>query len=118
MRQRLLGITATVFIVLTLAACGGTPSLVGNWQADDGSGMKVISSSGACSGMFYSHGEPLDIGGPMSCSMGSKKDGQGRYSLVVTQSMNQETLKVSFRGKDEAIVYDSSGDRIFTMTRQ
>lgn len=107
-----------ILLALSLVACGGAPSIVGNWQADDGSGMKVISSSGMCSGMIYSHGEPLDIGGPMTCSMGSKKDGQGRYTLVATQSMNQDTLKISFKGKDEATVYDSSGDRLFSMKRQ
>lgn len=111
-------IFAAILVLLVLTACGGSPSLVGNWHADDGTGMKVISSNGACSGMYYSRGEPLDIGGPMSCSISSKKGSDGRYSLVVTQSPNQQTLKVSFDGNDEATVYDSSGDRLFTMERQ
>lgn len=80
--------------------------------------MKVISSNGFGSGMYYFRGEPLDIGGPMTCSLSSKKGSDGRYALVVTQSMNQQTLKVSFNGNDEATIYDSSGDRLFTMTRE
>lgn len=108
----------TALVLLCLTACGGPPSLAGNWQADDGTGMKVINSSGACSGMYYSGGEPLDIGGPMSCSLSSEEGSNGRYSLVVTQSMNQAIMSVSFNGDDEATVYDSFGNRLFSMTRQ
>lgn len=112
-------IVAAVLLVLGLAGCGGSPSLVGNWRADDGTGMKVISSDGRCSGMYYTGpGEPLDIGGGMSCSLSSKKGSDGRYSLVVSQPPNQETLMVSFNGNDDATVYDSSGTRLFSMTRQ
>lgn len=106
-------------LTLVLAACGGPPSLAGQWRADDGTGVKIINSSGACSGMYYiGPGEPLDIGGPMSCSLSSKKGSNGRYALVVTQSMNRETLTVAFDGDDEATVYDYSGARLFSMTRQ
>jgi hypothetical protein len=111
-------ILAMVSMSLFLSACGGPPSLVGNWRADDGSGTKVIMENGRCSGMFYSHGEPLDIGGPMSCSMSSKKSGNGRYSLVVTQPPNQATFSIEFDGDDKATVYDSAGNRLYTMTRR
>lgn len=114
---KLIAIIFAMVLMVSLTACGGPPSLVGNWMADDGTGMKVIRSNGACSGMYYSRGEPLDIGGPMSCSIGTKKDGNGRYSLVVTQPPNEQTLKFSFSGDDEVAVY-SGGDLIFTMTRQ
>jgi hypothetical protein len=118
-------IIAAVLLLCGLSACGGgTPSLVGNWRADDGTGTKVITSDGRCSGMFYlGPGEPLDIGGGMGCSLSTKKGSDGRYSLVVWQPLigeplNQETLKVSFDGDDKATIYDSSGDRLFSMTRQ
>lgn len=112
-------IAASITLTLLLSACGGPPSLAGQWRADDGTGVKIINSSGACSGMFYNGpGDPLDIGGPMSCSLSSKKGSDGRYSLVVTQSMNQQTLKVAFDGDDEATIYDPSGTRLFSMTRQ
>ncbi len=116
--KKLLSVTIAIVLALTLSACGGPPSLTGNWMADDGSGTKVIMADGRCSGMYYSQGEPLDIGGGMSCSMSSKKGENGRYSLVVTQPPNKTTLYVSFDGDDEATVYDSSGDRLFSMTRQ
>ncbi len=81
--------------------------------------MKVITSDGRCSGMYYlGPREPLDIGGGMSCSMSSNEDSNGRYSLVVSQPPNQQTLRVSFNGDDEATIYDSSGNRLFSMTRQ
>lgn len=109
---------ATVLALLVLTACGGPPSLVGNWSADDGTGTKVVMSNGMCSGMYYNRGEPLDIGGPMSCSFSTNKSSNGRYALVVTQSMNQTTQYVQFDGKNKARVYDSSGNLLFMMTRQ
>lgn len=117
--KRFGAVAATVLVLLCLTACGGPPSLAGNWRADDGTGMKVINSGGACSGMYYlGPGDPLDIGGPMSCSLSSEEGSDGRYSIVVTQSMNQQTLTVAFDGDDEATVYDGAGNRLFSMTRQ
>jgi hypothetical protein len=117
--RKILAISAAIVLMPALSGCGGTPSLVGQWRADDGTGAKLIGSNGACSGMYYvGPGDPLDIGGPMSCSMSSKKDGAGRYSLVVTQPPNQQTLRISFDGNDAATVYDSAGTRLFSMTRQ
>lgn len=103
-----------------LVACGGggRPDLTGNWKADDGSGLKVIRSNGACSGMYYNGSQPLDIGGGMSCSLSSKKGSDGRYSLVVSQPPNEETLEVAFNGNDQATIYDTAGKRLFSMTRQ
>ena len=117
--RRLRVIVTTGLLLLGLTACGGgTPSLVGQWRADDGTGVKIINSSGACSGMYYTgSGRSLDIGGGMSCSMSSKKDDNGRYALVVSQPPNQETLRLAFDGNDRATVY-LSGERLFTMTRQ
>lgn len=112
-------LAAAVLLLPLLTACGGAADITGNWQADDGTGMKVIHSNGVCSGMYYvGPGQPLDIGGPMTCSFSTQKGGDGRYSLVVTQSMNQQTLRVSFNGNNEAEIYSSVGDHLFTMTRQ
>lgn len=109
---------AIAAIALSLAACSsGPPDMAGNWKANDGSPMKVISSNGPCTGMYYNAGKPLDIGGGMSCSLSQKKDSSGRYSLVVTQPPNQATYAVSFDGNDKATVYDGSTP-IYTMTRQ
>lgn len=111
-------VLAIVSMSLFLSACGGPPSLVGNWRADDGTGTKVIMENGLCSGMYYSQGDPLDIGGGMRCSMSSEKGSNGRYALVVTQPPNEATFYISFDGDDEATVYDSAGNRLFTMVRQ
>ena len=115
--KRFWSVLLFVAAVTTLTACGGTPSIVGNWRADDGTGTKVITSNGACSGMFYNQGEPLDIGGPMSCSMSESKSSNGRYAMVVTQFMNQTTQYIEFDGSDTAKVYDSAGNLLFTLTR-
>lgn len=111
---------AMLAVLVTLTACiGGTPNLAGNWLADDGTGMKVILENGQCTGMYYSGGEPLDIGGGgMMCSMSSDKDSRGYYTLVVTQHMNQTTQYVKFDGDDTATVYDSARNKLFTMKRQ
>lgn len=113
-------IVASLLPLLVLTACvgGRAPSLVGNWEADDGTGIKVVRSNGACSGlMYFGPGNPTDIGSGMSCSMSSKKDNDDRYSLVVSDSLQQVTLKVAFDGDDTARIYSSSGDLLLTMTR-
>ena len=102
---------------VVLTGCGGTPELTGNWTADDGTGTKVINEAGACRGMFYTGGKPLDIGGGMSCSLSDKKGANGRYSLVVSQPPNEASYQVEFSGKDSATVYDVSGARLFSMKR-
>lgn len=101
----------------TLTACGGAPNLTGNWTADDGTATKVISEAGACRGMFYNGGKPLDIGGGMTCSLSDKKGTNGRYTLVVSQPPNQSTYQVEFNGNDAATVYDGSGARLYSMKR-
>ena len=104
--------------LLALAACSpAAPDLVGNWKASDGSPMKVVAKDGRCSGMYYSNGKPLDIGGGMTCSVSSKKDSAGRYSLVVSQPPNQATYSVAFDGDSKATVYAGSV-ALYTMTRQ
>lgn len=100
-----------------LAGCGSAPELTGNWSADDGTGTKVINEAGACRGMFYSGGKPLDIGGGMSCSLSDKKGSDGRYSLVVSQPPNEASYQVEFNGDDSATVYDKSGARLYSMEK-
>lgn len=107
-----------VCLTAALTGCGGgAPDLTGNWSADDGTGTKVINEAGACRGMFYSGGKPLDIGGGMSCSLSEKKSSNGRYSLVVSQPPNQASYQVEFSGDDAATVYDGSGARLYSMKR-
>ncbi|MFC9352887.1 hypothetical protein [Arthrobacter sp. NPDC057013] len=102
---------------MTLTGCSGAPELTGHWSADDGTGTKVINDAGACRGMFYSGGKPLDIGGGMSCSLSDKKGSNGHYSLVVTQPPNEASYQVEFNGNDSATVYDGSGARLYSMKR-
>ena len=90
-------------------------AIVGVWSASDGSGLKLVDGNGACSGMYYNNGSPLDIGGPMSCALGSQQDTDGSYLLVVTQAPNQASYRVLFDG-DSFTLY--SGDQAITMTRQ
>lgn len=102
---------------MALTGCGGAPDLTGNWLADDGTGTKVINEAGACRGMFYTGGKPLDIGGGMSCSLSDKKGSNGRYSLIVSQPPNEASYQVEFHGNDSAMVYDGSGARLYSMKR-
>ena len=90
-------------------------AIVGMWSPSDNSAIKIINSNGSCSGMYYNNGTPLDIGGPMSCTLGSQKRSDGSYLLVVTQAPNQASYPVLFDG-DTFTLY--SGDQAITMTRQ
>lgn len=108
---------ALVGASMGLAGCGSTPELTGNWSPDDGTGTKVINETGACRGMFYSGGKPLDIGGGMSCSLSDKKGSNDRYSLVVSQPPNEASYEVEFNGNDSATVYDMSGARLYSIER-
>lgn len=111
-------LVASGLLGAVLSGCAGSPpSLAGNWKADDGTATKVIMSDGRCKGMYYSGGEPLDIGGGMTCSLSDKKASNDRYSLVVSQPPNQASFQVEFSGSDSATVYSGS-TKLFTMTRQ
>ena len=90
-------------------------AIVGVWSPSDNSGLKIIDDSGACSGMYYNNGTPLDIGGPMSCALGSQQRSDGSYLLVVTQAPNQASYPILFDG-DSFTLY--SGSQAITMTRQ
>lgn len=90
-------------------------AIVGVWSPSDDSGLKIIDGNGACSGMYYNNGSPLDIGGPMSCALGSQQSSDGSYLLVVTQAPNQASYPVLFDG-DSFTLY--SGNQAITMTRQ
>lgn len=116
--RRLILAGAGIVIAAAISACGSAPTLTGNWKADDGTGLKVITSNGSCQGMYYNGTKPLDIGGPMACSFSDKKGSDGRYSLVVSQPPNQASFEVEFSGNDSATVYSSSGSRLYSMARQ
>ncbi|WP_045440770.1 hypothetical protein, partial [Nocardia seriolae] len=93
-------------------------ALEGTWQSSDGTDAKIYRGSGQpCSGFFYSGSKPLDIGGPMTCSLSQKPDPQSRYTLLVTQSENHGSYKVEFGDRDHANVYDATGNQLYQLTR-
>ncbi|MGW6619710.1 hypothetical protein ACWF99_00685 [Nocardia sp. NPDC055002] len=97
---------------------GGAEAMAGTWTASDGTGTKTFNSDGGrCDGFFYNNGEPLDIGGPMTCSISSKADTEGRYTLIVTQSPNRAKYLVEFTDAEHASVFDASGTELYDLER-
>ena len=107
---------AAVGVMLTGCSSSGD-DIVGNWSPSDGSATKTIMEDGACQGMFYNQGMPLDIGGGMTCSFSENEDSAGFHSMVVSQPPNQSTLKLKFTDADTVEVQDASGVLLFTMSR-
>lgn len=103
-RTATVGIAAAA-LALSLSACSGGDSVVGVWVAPDGSSA-FINEDGSCQGMYYNQGQPLDIGGPMTCAYSGG-------SLVVSQPPNQTTYDVSFDG-DTMTISNSGTDVTFT----
>ena len=66
--------------------------LVGLWAAEKGLEAQVA-PDGRCQGLYFHQGQQLDIGGPMTCQLGSKQDSEGGYKLQVTQQPNQIRVK-------------------------
>ena len=97
-------------VPLALAGCGGAPSIEGVWKPNDGSGLKTIRADGTCTGMYYSQGKPLDIGGTATCQLGEKSSG-GTYTLIVQQPPNSTSYTVSFDGQD-AMSFDVGGRQL------
>lgn len=96
----------------------GSTAVVGEWTASDGTGTKLFTESGGrCEGFYYSNGEPLDIGGPMTCSISSRADAQGRYTLEVTQSMNEARYLIEFTDSEHAAVYEPDGTLLYELRR-
>ncbi|WP_278262223.1 hypothetical protein [Nocardia sp. AG03] len=111
--DRLLGTTTS-----SDQTAGGPAAIAGTWTASDGSGTKTFGSDGGqCDGFYYSNGVPLDIGGPMTCTISSKPDTDGRYTLVVTQSPNRARYSVEFTDAEHATVFDSSGVALYDLER-
>lgn len=112
-------------VVVDLTGDGDPPAsadvaqtAVGTWTASDGTGTKTFGGNGAqCDGFYYHQGKPLDIGGPMSCTLSSAPDGENRYSLIVKQGTNQATFKIAFDKADHAVVYGSNGAKLYELTR-
>ncbi|WP_412537957.1 hypothetical protein R8Z50_19040 [Longispora sp. K20-0274] len=92
-------------------------TIVGSWNASDGTGLKVFGSNGQCDGFYYNGTTPLDIGGPMTCVLSSKPDTQNRYTLTVTQRPNRDTYKVEFSTADHATVYSDTGQKLYEIDR-
>lgn len=109
------GMVAGVLVALVASSCSSTPDLVGVWEADDGSGVKTINEDGSCAGMYYNNGEPLDIGGGMTCLLGSEAV-DGRFTLVVQQPPNQAEYAVTFEGDDVALL--DVGETTIRLTRR
>jgi len=117
--RRALIASAVLPLVLAAAACSGSDaSIVGNWTASDGSGTKTILEDGQCTGMYYNQGQPLDIGGPMTCSMSAEANSSGLFTMVVTQAPNQTSVQLRFVDDDTVEVQGADGGSLFTMTRQ
>ncbi|HEX7303358.1 hypothetical protein [Lentzea sp.] len=112
-------------VVLNMTGDSGAPdstdvtrTAVGTWTASDGTGTKTFGGNGAqCDGFYYAQGKPLDIGGPMSCTLSSAPDERNRYSLMVKQGPNQATYKIAFDREDHAVVYGSNGAQLYELTR-
>lgn len=79
--------------------------------------MKTIANSGACTGMHYNGTTPLDIGGPMTCTL-SQSHSNGYYVLVVHQPPNQASYAVRFSGDNTMTMYGSANLKIVTLTRE
>ena len=98
---------AVVTLSLGLTACSSTEtSIVGNWVDAQGKTATVL-EDGQCTGMYYSNGAQLDIGGGMTCSY---SDG----SLVVTQPPNQISYGVELETDTMTL---TSGSQTITMNR-
>lgn len=97
-----------VFGLLPLVGCSAAPTLDGVWSTSLG-GTATVNENGACTGMYFDNGRALDIGGPESCTLGSKSD-DGTYTLVVEQPPNQATYHVRFDG--DTMTFDSGGTSI------
>jgi hypothetical protein len=65
--------------------------------------------------MYWNNGTPLDIGGPMHCTLGSHQASDGSYLLVVQQPPNQASYAVTFHGDNFTLI---SGGVSITLTRQ
>lgn len=116
-RLRSIPLLAMLALVLATTACSsGSPQLAGIWASSDGTPDKVISDSGQCSGMYYHNGKPLDIGGPMHCTLGEAQEDE-TYRLVVQQSPNQTSYSVTFTGND-TMELSQNGQTIVVLTRQ
>ncbi|HEY9327516.1 MAG TPA: hypothetical protein VIS09_04645 [Streptomyces sp.] len=120
----ILVLVAGLFGIRALTASSGgdegkarSAVMVGTWKTLGSSSPKVFGEDGRCSGFYYNNGAPLDIGGPMTCTVSSTPDADDRYTLVVTQSPNQATYKVAFDTPDHALVYSSTGQKIYEINR-
>lgn len=114
--QRVTLAAGSLVLLAALSACGSDDDIVGVWEPDDGTGAKTINGDGSCSGMFYNSGRPLDIGGPMTCSLSAEESG-GLHTLVVRQEPNQQELGIEFVDADTVEVYEGT-TRLFTMKRR
>lgn len=95
----------------------GPSALAGTWKASGSADPMVFGRDGTCSGFCCDNGAPLDIGGPMTGSSSSTAAEDGRYAFVVTQSPNKATYRVDFVNDARAVVYSSTGQKTYEMSR-
>ena len=92
----------------SLVGCSGSSQgVVGNWTAPDGS-SSYIADNGQCSGMYWQNGQPLDIGGPETCSYSGS-------TLIVEQPPNKITYSVKLSGDTMTL---TQGSQTLTFKRQ
>ncbi|WP_328493456.1 hypothetical protein OHS59_12355 [Streptomyces sp. NBC_00414] len=94
-----------------------SPPLAGSWTPSDDTGIKTFGEDGQCTGFYYNNGRPLDIGGPMRCSLSTRPNEAGQYTLTVVQSPNEAAYTVRFDGDDHALVYSSAGRKLYELNR-
>ncbi|MFL6126860.1 hypothetical protein [Actinophytocola sp.] len=91
--------------------------LVGSWQSSDDVAKTFSGNGGPCEGFFYSNGQALDIGGPMTCVVSSRPDGDGRFTMRVTQQPNRASYKVLLESADQVAVYGMDGALLYRLNR-
>ena len=118
----LLGLGAYLVSTAAESFAGGSAvsarTIEGTWTPSDGTGSKIFSADGGrCSGFYYNNGTPLDIGGPMTCTISGRPDAQGRYKLQVSQGGNTGRYLIEFTDPDHGTVLDGRGTKLYDIER-
>lgn len=104
-RKSALVFASMAALTFVLTSCSAEPDVVGIWTSPDGSSA-FINEDGSCGGMYYNNGQPLDIGGPMTCVFSNG-------TLLVSQPPNQVSYDVKV-SEDEMSFTSGGVDVVFT----